>query len=109
MASESHHPRKVPFGAFGSAAYTIALLLLALMVLVLAYRFMTTDYKFSVYDILVVAMLIFFVVLSSGAVGRVSEITITSKGLSARFNKLEQNVNLILEALRRTLTIHEMQ
>jgi hypothetical protein len=67
---------------------------------------LVADYRISIADVVFIFILF---MMATDIIYRLSDISVNLKGFSARFVKIEQNVHLILEALRRILTKYEYQ
>lgn len=74
---------------------------LACFVGIILYRMVVKDYTVSIPDVILTTTLVIF---SSGVVERIEMIAIGEKGVSARFNKVEQDITIINQIAKHVLT-----
>ncbi|MCZ8118955.1 MAG: hypothetical protein O9295_13095 [Microcystis sp. LE18-22.4A] len=89
---------------FRNLLLLISMAVLGFFMFIIFHRMMNGNYSISYPDIILIAI---FVLFLSGFINGISEISFGEKGFSARFNKVEQDIQTINVIARNILTFGE--
>jgi hypothetical protein len=100
---ENKHPLTPLLGNpyFRRGLFVISIGVLVFFVGIIIYRMIAKEYQISLADIILIALLI---LLSSGVLDSLSEISFGEKGFFARFNRVEHDLTIIHEVAKHVLT-----